>query len=136
MWRIKQALASFMYGRYGTDKLYWALFASWLVLTVINGFIGSYLLYLLGLGIIAFALFRAFSRNIYKRQAENARYLKIKPSLASGFKLFGPRIRDIGSKRYRRCKICRAVLRLPIKRGTNTVRCPGCGRNFKVTIII
>lgn len=136
MWRIRQALSSFMYGRYGTDKLYWALVITWFVLTLINNFIGSYLLYILGIALMVFAFFRVFSRNIVKRQAENARFLKFWNSVAAWFKLLGQRIRDIGSKRYRRCKSCRAVLRLPIKRGTNSVRCPGCGQSFKVTIII
>lgn len=136
MWKIKQAIASFMYGRYGVDKLYWALIISWLVLTVINRFVGSILLYFAGLALILFAFFRFFSRNIYKRQAENRGFIKFFASVKDWFKLLSSRFRDIGKKRYRKCKNCHAVLRLPIKRGTNNVRCPKCGSNIKVTIII
>lgn len=136
MWRIKQAIATFMYGRYGPDKLYWALVISWAVINFANRFIGSLLLYILALGLLGFAFFRLFSKNIAKRRSENLGFLKFWGSVAGWFKLLGQRIRDIGSKRYRRCKNCRAVLRLPIKRGTHNVRCPGCKRDFKVTIII
>lgn len=135
MWRIKQALTNFMYGRYGADKLYWALVISWLVITLVNRFLGSVILYVLGLLLLGFAFFRFFSRNIAKRRSENLGFLKFWGSVGGWFSLLGKRIKDIGSKRYRRCKNCRAVLRLPIKRGTNSVRCPNCRKAFKVTIL-
>lgn len=136
LWRLKQSIASFMYGRYGIDKLYWALMAVWLVLSVVNAFVGSFIIALIEVAVAAFAIFRFFSRNIYKRQAENMKFVRFWDGVKGGFSLFFKRLRDIGKKRYRRCKNCHAVLRLPIKRGKNTVKCPKCGRTFKVTIII
>ncbi|MBE6798905.1 MAG: hypothetical protein E7525_03920 [Ruminococcaceae bacterium] len=136
MWRLKQAIYSFMYGRYGVDKLYWALLAVWIVLSVVNAFVGSVLLWVLETAVAGFAFFRVLSRNIYRRQTENAKFLKISAGIKSGCSLSFQRVRDIFKKRYRRCKTCKSVLRLPIKRGTNTVRCPKCGNAFKVTIII
>lgn len=136
MWRLRQAVYSFMYGRYGVDKLYWILLAIWFILSVVNMFVHSFWLNILETAIVGYAFFRVLSRNIYRRQAENTAILKI---IRNGRSLCGilfKRICDIGSKRYRRCKRCKAVLRLPIKRGTNEVRCPKCGDKFKVTIII
>lgn len=136
MWRLRQALYSFMYGRYGVDKLYWALMAVWLLLSVINIFAGSIYIYILELMVSGFAFFRVLSRNIYRRSAENSKFLKICSAIKQRIGLFVKRIKEIGKKRYRRCRHCKAVLRLPIKRGRNSVRCPRCGRDFKVTIII
>jgi hypothetical protein len=136
MWKIRQAIANFMYNRYGIDKLYWFLFALWAVLSVLNLFLDSFTVYLLELAVIGYSLFRVFSRNIYARQKENMAYLKIFTSVKGFFSLSVSRLRDICKKRYRRCKHCKAVLRLPIKRGTNNVCCPKCRKNFKVTIII
>ena len=136
MWRLRQALYSFMYGRYGVDKLYWALMAVWLLLSVVNIFVGSIYIYILELMVSGFAFFRVLSRNIYRRSAENATFLKIFSVITQGTGLLSKRIREIGKKRYRRCRHCKAMLRLPIKRGRHSVRCPRCGRDFKVTIII
>lgn len=136
MWRLRQALYSFMYGRYGVDKLYWALMAVWLTLSVVNIFVGSVYLYILELVVSGFAFFRVLSKNVYRRSAENATFLKIFSVIKQGTGLLFKRIREIGKKRYRRCRHCKAMLRLPIKRGRHSVRCPRCGRDFKVTIII
>lgn len=136
MWKIKQAIAAFMYGRYGADKLYWVLVGAWFIITLINRFVGSVLLYILGMAVILFAMFRFFSRNIVKRQCENTEFLKFFGKIKRVFQLFCQRVKDIGKKRYRKCKKCRAVLRLPIKRGTSSVKCPRCGNFMKVTILI
>ena len=136
MWRLRQALASFMYGRYGVDKLYWFLFGIWAFLTVINAFIGSTLLYIAGLLVLGYQFFRVFSKNIYSRSRENQAFLRFFEKAKSIFALQTSRIRDIGKKRYRRCRNCKAVLRLPIKRGKKTVKCPKCNRTFDVFILI
>ena len=136
MWRIRQALASFMYGRYGVDKLYWFLFVIWALLSIVNTFIGSALLYFAGLFVLAYQFFRVFSKNISKRSRENQRFLRFFESTKSFLLLQVSRIRDIGKKRYRRCKNCKAVLRLPIKRGKKSVKCPKCNRTFEVFILI
>ncbi len=124
-WRLRQAFASFMYGRYGVDTIYWILLVSALIISVASRITGSGILYVLQSILLFVALFRFFSRNIYKRRREN-----------DAVKLFLARFRDIGKKRYRKCNACKATLRLPIKRGKNTVRCPKCGNSFKVIIII
>lgn len=136
MWKIRQALARFMYGRYGVDKLYNFLFIVWAVLAVANVFIGSYIIYLCYTAILIFSLYRCLSKNIYRRQRENAAYLRMAAAVKGFFSILFSRIRDIGTKRYRRCKYCRSMLRLPIKRGKHTVHCPKCQNNFSVNIII
>ena len=129
MWKLRQAIASFMYGRYGIDSIYWVLMGSWVVLSFINIFLNLRIIYFIGLAIITIALFRAFSKNIYARRREEEGFKKI-------FSLTKARIKDIKNKRYRKCKNCSAVVRLPIKRGKHYVKCPCCSMQFKVMIII
>lgn len=136
MWRIRQAIASFMYGRYGVDRLYWVLLGVWLVLSAVNMFVGSFVIALLEMAVMAVAIWRTLSRNIYQHRHENELLTKWLNSIKGAFSLTGQRIRDIGKKRYRKCKTCNAVLRLPINRGAHTVRCPRCAREFKVRILI
>ena len=72
--RIRQALARFMYGRYGSDELYNALFLLEIILLFVSSILSilgrttpllsvvSSLLYLLSLAILIWAMFRFFSR--------------------------------------------------------------------------
>lgn len=136
MWKIRQAIASFMYGRYGIDRLYWVLLGIWFVLSVGNMFVGSFIIALLEMAVMVLAIWRTMSRNIYQRRRENEQLTKCINSVNGAFSLTGQRIRDIGRKRYRKCKTCKAVLRLPINRGSHTVRCPRCAREFKVRILV
>ena len=136
MWKIRQAIASFMYGRYGIDRLYWVLLGIWFVQSVGNMFVGSFIIALLEMAVMVLAIWRTMSRNIYQRRRENEQLTKCINSVKGAFSLTGQRIRDIGRKRYRKCKTCKAVLRLPINRGSHTVRCPRCAREFKVRILV
>lgn len=136
MWKIRQMLASLMYGRYGIDRLYWVLLGVWFVMSAVNIFIGSLVLTVLELAVMTVAFWRAFSRNIYQRRRENEQFANFINGIKAGFSLFIKRVRDFKYKRYRRCKACKAVLRLPVNRGTHTVRCPKCAREFKVKILI
>ena len=136
MWRLRQALASFMYGRYGVDKLYWGLFWLWVLIAVVNIFVASAVLYVVELLIMFFMYFRVFSKNIYRRRRENERFVGAISAVRDFFRLQWSRVRDIRYKRYRRCPSCKAVLRLPIKRGKHTAKCPSCGKNFNVRILI
>jgi uncharacterized C2H2 Zn-finger protein len=123
-----------MYGRYGADQLYIALFVLYFVVLVINMFTRSWIVDVLMWAILVWLIFRTFSRNIYKRQRENEIFLKFWNPIQSEFSLFFRRIREIRTHRFRKCPHCKAVLRLPRKRGKNTVRCPRCQTRFQVRV--
>ncbi|MBQ8837361.1 MAG: hypothetical protein IJ002_07655 [Clostridia bacterium] len=125
-----------MYGRYGGDQLYFALIIIFFVISVVNTFIGSYLLWILQYVLLIWAVYRYFSRNIYKRRQENRKFLGIWQSIKNFFAYLGDKFRDRKVCRYRKCKHCHAALRLPIKKGKNSVKCPRCGKSFKVNIWI
>lgn len=136
MERIKEKLVKFMTGRYGVDQLYYAMFALWAVLTLVNIKVDSMILMAVSDVFIVLAIFRGFSRNISRRTAENAKFLKVWNPVKRKARLFYRRIREIRVHRFRKCPHCKKTLQLPIKRGKNTVKCPRCQETFDVRIIL
>ena len=134
MSRLRESFARFMVGRYGPDQFYNFLFGSYVVLLVLNLFVNSLLLALLELSVLIYMLFRLFSRNIYKRQKENAWYLEISKKPRDFFGLMKNRIRDRKTHVYRTCPACKSNLRLPKQKGKHTAVCPRCARRFEVNI--
>lgn len=140
MWRLRQRLSAFFYGRYGNDKFNVALLVLYLVLAVVNVIVRNIfavrIFFFLQWTVLFIVLFRSLSRNIPARRKENEWFTNNFSGLLDWFKLFFRRIKEIKYKRYRRCPHCRATIRLPIKRGKHTVKCPSCHIAFKVRIII
>lgn len=132
---FRQRLATFMYGRYGRDQLGIALLVLYVIFFLINSFLGSRIIGTLEFLICMYALYRMLSRNIYKRQMENAKFLKLWSRVYPSFSNVGRRFRDIKTNRYRKCKYCKKTLRLPIKTGKHTVICPCCKNKITVRIL-
>ncbi|MBQ9717118.1 MAG: hypothetical protein IJV76_03925 [Clostridia bacterium] len=131
---FKQKLIQFMIGRYGMDEMYIGLVAVWFFLTVVNSFVQSTLLSLLGTAVLIFGLYRFMSRNHAKRRAENEQFLKLWRPEKNWLTFQRDRVRDRKTARYRKCKHCKAIIKLPFKKGKHTVRCPKCGERFDVRI--
>lgn len=146
MRRFREKLYRFMYGRYGTDSLYrFLLILSLLLLfaEVIVGWlpesagkrIAGLVLSALVLGIYAWSVFRAMSRNVYKRRRENEAYLKASRAVKrffNGNTASCGSIRDDAYHIFRNCTRCGATLRLPRRVGKHSVKCPKCGHGFYV----
>ena len=132
-------LARFFMGRNGADTLYHVTLVFSLVFIFLGGFFSAHgilryvflSLYLLSFG---YALFRFFSRNIYKRQKENAAFRKFWGKLFMPFRRQALRIRDRKTHIYRKCPHCKSTLRLARIPGDHIVRCPSCGERFPVTV--
>ena len=142
--RFRQALARFLYGRYGADELYNALFLMEIILLFIGGILSilgsnlpalstiSAILYISAFGLLIWAMFRFFSRNIEKRRRENAAWLKFKSRFRKKRKPVLPP--DTPTHIFRACPTCRSVLRLPRQAGRHKVKCPRCGASFGVKV--
>lgn len=133
--RFLNTVAQFMCGRYGNDQLNRFLFILYFVVWAISllfreGLAGIFFALILWT-ILGFLLFRTLSRNIPRRQAENRWFLDRWYPVKRWFSHQFTRVKDIRRYRYRRCPACRAMLRLPIKRGRRTVTCPRCRGQFK-----
>lgn len=72
---MREKFLRFMYGRYGIDSLGKFLVIVGIIAMLIAGWTDSLTLVTLSWALIIYAYFRVFSRNIYKRSAENQWYL-------------------------------------------------------------
>ncbi len=134
MGNFREKLIRFMYGRYGTDQLYYVTTIFCFVLMLVNAFIQSDIISLLVWIILVWMIFRTFSRNISRRSMENQRFLKLWNPIKRKASLTIQRFKEIKTHRYRKCPQCKAVLRLPRRTGRHTVECPSCRHEFHVHV--
>ncbi|MBE6656422.1 MAG: hypothetical protein E7609_06120 [Ruminococcaceae bacterium] len=136
---FRYRLARFFAGRNGADALYYLAFSLSLIFIFLSGIfyahsVLKYLfpaLYLLAFG---YALFRMLSRNVTKRQRENAAFRRAMKSLFMPLRRTYLRIRDRKTHLYRKCPYCKSTLRLARIPGDHIVRCPSCGERFPVKV--
>lgn len=132
--RFREKLVRFMAGRYGGDRLNNFLLAAVMLIIAVNIFVNSLVVSVIYILLWGWSIFRMMSRNIYKRQAENAKFLKFWNPVKGHFKLMKNKWRDRRTHVYKKCPQCKAVLRLPKQKGNHTVKCPKCGSRFDVII--
>lgn len=131
---FRERVAAFMAGRYGIDRLYYFLLAICFILIVINIFASSYVISIIESALFIYAIYRLMSRNIYKRQQENEKFLKLCEKPKKFLNLQKCKKRDRKTHVYRKCPSCRNNLRLPKEKGEHTVVCPCCKNRFNVKI--
>ena len=112
----------FMQGRYGGDKLnmtiLWGGVIACILSLIIPWQVVKILFLLVSYGLMALAIFRAFSTNTYKRYQENRRYLR-----------FMDRLKD-RKHRHFDCPKCRQPVRVPKGKGRIAITCPKCREKF------
>lgn len=133
---LRQKISNFMYGRNGFDKFNVFLLVIYFAVGFVNTFLRNIYVYVFIWLLFFYIVFRVLSKNIYKRSAENRKYLSVSKSVSSFFKLIFMKVKFIKTYRFRRCKNCKAIMRLPIKKGKHTVRCVSCKKEFNVNIIV
>lgn len=130
MSKFRNALYRFMYGRNGVDALSWALVVLEVVLSLLSAFIHmrgvSQALYFVSTALMFVVLLRIFSRNLARRQAENAKFLTWWTPKANAIRGAKARRADKAHK-YVRCS-CGAYCRVPRGVGKIELTCPKCGR--------
>ena len=129
---LRNKLYKLLYGRYGVDELYKFGVLLYFILVIINIIFKSNIISLLETILFIIIMYRAFSKNINKRKKENAKYLKIKNKIINKFKNIKKRWTDRNTHMYKKCPKCKQTLRLPLKKGTHTVKCRKCGDRFQV----
>ena len=134
MGKLRMKLARMMYGRYGIDKIYHVLMLTAIVLMVVNFFVGSIWISIVELALLVWAMFRFFSKNIYKRQRENQAFTRFFGRIGSWFKLQKNRFCHRKTHVFRKCPFCKNQLRLPKQKGKHTVNCPCCHQKFETKI--
>lgn len=122
---MRYRFMNFMRGRNGMDSLGRFLMIAVMVITLFSS-IFFYPLMIVSYLLFAWAIFRFFSKNTYKRSAENRKYLEIADVARKGFKLTKNKFRDRKTHRYFNCPTCHNTLRVPKGRGEIRVSCPVC----------
>ena len=141
MGKIRNFFGRFFAGRHGLDnlgKINIVAVLLFLILLNVAYAVGNQIflwtvrvIYIL---LIVILFFRILSKNHVKRTLENQKYLKLKESVKSWFRLQKQRIKDRKTHVYRKCPYCRAVLRLKRIKGKHRAACPKCGASFEVNV--
>ena len=120
--RAAEALARFMRGRYGTDRLNMVILCAGLAASLLSAMLPipvvSLVLWALSYGLMIWAIFRSLSRNTYRRYQENRKFL-----------LIFDRVKD-RQNRYFACPKCRQTVRVPRGKGKISITCPRCREKF------
>lgn len=121
-------LREIMAGRNGFDKLSIALI---LLAFILNALVFlSPVIAVFALAATAYALWRAFSKNLSKRREENYRFTRISGDITDFFTQQKFRRQQKKQYRFITCPDCKSKLRLPRGKGKISITCPKCGLKF------
>lgn len=127
---MREKLQRFMMGRYGVDAFNKFLFATSLILWILDMFVSTRILYSWAILLVIYAYFRMFSRNIQKRYQENVKYLQMKSKVLSKFKFKKSDIAQRKTHHIYKCPTCRQKIRIPRGKGRICITCPKCKTEF------
>lgn len=120
--RFRAGFQNFMSGRYGADRLNMVILCCGLVASILSSLLAGTgagtIFWFASYGLMIWAIFRALSRNTYKRYQENRRFL-----------LVFDRLKD-RNNRYFDCPKCRQTVRVPRGKGKISITCPRCKERF------
>lgn len=120
--RMRAWYQRFRMGRYGTDKLNLLILGMGLAASIVSLFSRvpqlNLILTVVAYGLLFWAVFRALSRNTYKRYRENRRFL-----------MLINRFKD-REHRYFDCPRCHQPVRVPRGKGKISITCPKCKEKF------
>ena len=132
LYRLKTAFYRFAVGRYGNDDLNKFIFWFYFALIFVSLFVKSIVINALIWLVFFLYMYRCLSKNIYKRQAENRKYLVLRNKFTSFFRLQKNKFRERKTHVYKKCTYCKAIVRLPRRKGKHVVCCPRCRKDFNV----
>ena len=130
---FRYRLMQFMQGRYGVDSSFFVLFGVSAVLALINAVLRLWYLQIIIYIISIIAILRFLSRNIEARRKENNAIMGGVYALSNWYRTIKTRRAD-KTHIYKKCPNCKAVLRLPRRKGKHTTVCPNCSKEFKVRV--
>ena len=128
--KLAYGFARFMSVRNGPDQLGMALLIASLVIQIAIPFSGLYWLVYISYGLYGWFLFRFFSKNKWKRQEENRKFMSFFRNAVLKTKQFFRRLKGIKQYKYFKCPQCKTLLRLNRGAGEKDIHCPRCGHEF------
>ncbi|MBS7009457.1 hypothetical protein [Anaerostipes sp.] len=129
---MRDKIQNFLRGRYGTDSLSKFLLTAALVGMFLPILIKkAFLFYYLGLILLVYSYSRILSRNISKRSAENAAFLRKTRKITGFFSKKKLHFEQRKTHRFFRCPGCGQDIRVPKGKGKIVITCPKCRREFQ-----
>ena len=128
---MKEKMYRFMQGRYGSDNL-----NRFLLIIVLACFVLSLfgrrmgIFQIIGVVCLIYAYFRMFSKNVYKRRAENTAYMKYEYKVKQFWETQKRDMKQRKTHHIYRCPSCRQKIRIPRGKGKIEIRCPKCSTTF------
>ena len=130
---MRNWLQKVMAGRYGVDEFNRCLNTTALITLVLsvlfNGAL-SMIFWLMAIMALVYSYFRMFSRNTYRRRAENSAYLTLRYQLTCKFSGLKQRKEQKKYYRFFKCPKCGITTRVPKGKGKIRITCPKCGESF------
>lgn len=127
---MMERLRRWMIGRYGMDELGLFMLIVYFILSVLNIFLSTPILVVINYAIVILWFFRALSRNIYKRQQENQKFLVLSKPFRGMIHLWKRRFKEKDTSRFYKCPECKQTIRVPKGKGKIAIRCPKCNNEF------
>lgn len=122
----------FMEGRYGADELNLFLITLALIFKILASVKGIRFLDSICLFMLVISIFRAYSKNIYKRKIENNSFLGLVKVPRKKYNNLVTRIKNRKVYKYMKCENCHQTLRVPRGKGKIMVTCPKCKHKMEV----
>ncbi len=119
-----------MYGRYGIDSLGKFILSLGIIFAILSNFKHLGGLSLLAWACIILTYFRMFSKNIYKRSAENQWYWAKTSKIRNWFYRQRQLMQQRKTHHIYRCPSCKQKIRVPKGKGRIEIRCPKCNTTF------
>ena len=127
---MKEKIMRFMYGRYGVDTLNKFLVGMALLTFLLSRFLDSSVVYTLAVVLLTYSYFRMLSKNIYKRAAENQKFLQHTAKIRNKFHNLKATLVQLQSFHIYKCPTCRQKIRIPRGKGKIEITCPRCRSKF------
>ncbi len=140
-------ISEFMRGRRGWDQFGLFLMIASFIIEIAGNLLRMRIVYYIGLALFFYCVFRIFSRNLYKRERENMKYLQtmykiknwrtIRQQKKSGTYTYDESERQRNGRggstvyAYYYCPSCKQQVRIPAGKGRVNVTCPRCGEKFE-----
>ncbi|MEF9958664.1 MAG: hypothetical protein RR448_08965 [Niameybacter sp.] len=127
---MKEKLQKFMAGRYGVDQLGFALLITCLIVGCLDIFIRSFILTGLTVALLILFYYRSLSRNMYKRQQENFKFIRFWTPIQKRLNLYEKQFKERKTHKYFTCSNCKQTLRVPKGKGKVCISCPKCKQDL------
>jgi len=129
--KLKASFMRFMIGRNGPDQLGLFSLITALVFNLLDNFLMTGVLSLIGMALYVWTFFRMFSKNVYKRREENIKFTAWYEKTKKLAMRYWTRLKNCREYKYFSCPQCKASIRMKRGMGEKEITCPGCKHVFK-----